>query len=93
MEESGIAARIRAVEGCIRYEYFFTADDPEGLLLIDEWADAEALARYHASPMMKEAAALREKYGLGNRKVTVLHPAAGRSMPNRAPNKDVQPGP
>ncbi|MBR0298787.1 MAG: antibiotic biosynthesis monooxygenase, partial [Bacteroidales bacterium] len=62
MEESGIAARIRAVEGCLRYDYFFPADDPEGLLLIDEWADQEALNRYHSSPMMEEAAALREKY-------------------------------
>ena len=35
MEESGIAGRIRAVEGCLRYDYFFPADDPEGLLLID----------------------------------------------------------
>ena len=36
MEESGVAARIRAIEGCLRYDYFFPADDPEGLLLIDE---------------------------------------------------------
>ena len=38
MESSGIAAHIRAIEGCIRYDYFFPADDPEGLLLIDEWS-------------------------------------------------------
>ena len=69
MEESGIAARIRAVEGCLRYDYFFPADDPEGLLLIDEWADQAALDRYHASPMMQEAAALREKYQLGGRQI------------------------
>ena len=25
MESSGIAARIRAIEGCIRYDYFFRA--------------------------------------------------------------------
>ena len=31
MEESGIAERIRAIEGCLRYDYFFPADDPEGL--------------------------------------------------------------
>ena len=30
MEESGIAGRIRAVEGCLLYDYFFPADDPEG---------------------------------------------------------------
>lgn len=61
MESSGIADRIRAIEGCIRYDYFYPADDPEALLLIDEWEDQEALNRYHNSPMMKEAADLREK--------------------------------
>ncbi len=75
MESSGIAARIRAIEGCIRYDYFFPADDPEGLLLIDEWSGQEALDRYHSSPVMKEAAALREKYKLGNRQVKMFNPA------------------
>ena len=79
MESSGIAARIRAIEGCIRYDYFFPADDPEGLLLIDEWSGQEALNRYHASPAMQEAAALREKYGLGNRTVRMFTPM----MPGR----------
>ena len=74
MEQSGIAARIRAVEGCIRYDYFFPADDSDGLLLIDEWADQAALDRYHASPMMKEAAALREKYKLGGRQIRMFNP-------------------
>ena len=92
MEESGIAARIRAVEGCIRYDYFFPADDPEGLLLIDEWADQAALDRYHASPMMTEAAALREKYGLGGRQIRMfnpLAPAAPRVTPGNRPATDL----
>ena len=74
MEESGIAGRIRAVEGCLRYDYFFPADDPDGLLLIDEWADQAALHRYHTLPMMQEAAALREKYKLGGRSVRRYQP-------------------
>ena len=74
MEESGIAAKIRAIEGCLRYDYFFPADDPEGLLLIDEWTDQEALNRYHSSPVMQEAAALREKYKLGGRQVRMFTP-------------------
>ena len=74
MEQKGIADRIRAVEGCIRYDYFFPADDPDGLLLIDEWADQAALDRYHASPMMQEAAALREKYKLGGRQIRMFNP-------------------
>ena len=74
MEKSGIADKIRNIEGCIRYDYFYPADDPEGLLLIDEWADQEALNRYHSSPVMKDAAALREKYKLGGRQVRMFHP-------------------
>ncbi|RNC65568.1 putative quinol monooxygenase [Proteiniphilum sp. X52] len=62
------------IEGCIRYDYFYPADDPEGLLLIDEWTDQEALDRCHSSPVMKEAAALREKYKLGGRQVRMFHP-------------------
>ncbi len=75
MESSGIAKRIREIEGCIRYDYFYPADDPEGVLLIDEWADQEALNRYHSSPMMDEAAALREKYKLNNRQIRMFTPA------------------
>ena len=74
MESSGIAARIRAVEGCLGYEYFFPADDPNGLLLIDSWENQEALNRYHSSAAMTEAAALREKYGLGGRTVRMFTP-------------------
>lgn len=74
MESSGIAARIRAVEGCLGYEYFFPADDPNGLLLIDSWENQEALNRYHSSPAMTDAAALREKYGLGGRTVRMFTP-------------------
>jgi predicted TIM-barrel fold metal-dependent hydrolase/quinol monooxygenase YgiN len=88
MESSGIAARIRAIEGCIRYDYFFPADDPEGLLLIDEWSGQEALDRYHNSPVMREAAALREKYKLGGRQVRMFHPASSPTNPasqNRPP--------
>ncbi len=82
MESSGIAARIRSIEGCLGYDYFYPADDPEGVLLIDSWENQEALNRYHASPAMQEAAALREKYGLGNRTVRMFTPM----MPGRRQN-------
>lgn len=81
MESSGIAAKIRAIEGCLRYDYFFPAEDPEGLLLIDEWADQEALNRYHSSPVMQEAAALREKYKLGGRQVRMFTPVVPQNNP------------
>ena len=64
MERRGIAAAIRAEEGNLRYRYFFPMDDAETVLLIDQWRDQAAIDAHHASPMMAEIAALREKYDL-----------------------------
>ena len=64
MVSSGAVARIRAEAGNLRYEYFFPMDDPETVLLIDSWADQQAIDAHHASPMMAELAALRDKYDL-----------------------------
>ena len=64
MEESGIAAAIRAEEGNLRYQYFQPLNDPETVLLIDSWRDQAAIDAHHASPMMARLAALREKYDL-----------------------------
>ncbi len=64
MVSSGTADAVRAEEGNLRYEYFFPMDDPETVLLIDSWADQEAIDRHHESPMMEKIASLREKYDL-----------------------------
>ena len=64
MEQSGIAAAIRREPGNLRYQYFQPLDDPETVLLIDSWADQAAIDAHHASPMMAQLAALREKYDL-----------------------------
>ena len=64
MESSGTADAIRAEQGNIRYDYFFSASDPETVLLIDSWASQEAIDAHHATPMMETIAALREKYDL-----------------------------
>ena len=64
MEASGIADAIRAEKGNLRYQYFQPLNDPETILLIDSWTDQEAIDAHHASPMMTQIAALREKYDL-----------------------------
>ena len=51
-EKSGTAAAIRAEKGNLRYDYFFPANDPETVLLIDSWKNQEAIDVHHASPMM-----------------------------------------
>ena len=64
MRASGLVERVRAEKGNLRYEYFLPMDDGETVLLIDAWEDEAALDLHHKSPMMKEIAALREKYHL-----------------------------
>lgn len=64
MESSGTAAAIRSEAGNLKYEYFFPADNPEIVLLIDIWKDQAAIDVHHASPMMQKISALREKYNL-----------------------------
>ena len=64
MVSSGVVDKIRAEEGNLRYDYFFPMDDKETVLLIDSWADQKSIDVHHASPMMAQIIALREKYDL-----------------------------
>ena len=64
MVSCGTVDAIRAEKGNLRYEYFQSLDDPETILLIDSWADQEAIDAHHATPMMNTIAKLREKYDL-----------------------------
>ena len=64
MVSSGTIDAIRAEEGNLRYEYYQSLDDPETILLIDSWANQEAIDKHHATPMMDTIAKLREKYDL-----------------------------
>ena len=64
MTRSGVVSAIRAEDGNERYDYFFPMEDPETVLLIDRWRDQAAIDAHHASPMMGQIAALREKYDL-----------------------------
>ncbi len=64
MVSSWLVDRIRAEEWNEKYEYFFTMEDKETVLLIDRWKDKGALDIHHKSEMMKEIAKLRDKYQL-----------------------------
>ncbi len=83
MVRSGVVSAIRAEDGNLRYEYFFPMDDPETVLLIDQWRDQAAIDAHHASPMMEKVLTLREKYG--------LHVRAERFASDEAlPEKDLK---
>ena len=64
MIESGTVEAIRKEKGNLRYDYFLPLSNEETVLLIDKWADENALDMHHKSDIMKEIAKLRDKYGL-----------------------------
>ena len=64
MIESGTVDAIRNESGNIRYDYFFSMDDTETVLLIDSWENQEAIDHHHKTPMMNQIIGLREKYNL-----------------------------
>ena len=49
MVSSGTVDAIRAEEGNLRYEYYQSLDDPETILLIDSWANQEAIDKHHGA--------------------------------------------
>ncbi len=64
MLKSGIVNDIRTESGTIRYDYFFSINDEETVLLIDSWKDQSSLDTHHSSPMMEKITKPREKYNL-----------------------------
>ena len=64
MMRTGVVDSIRKEEGNLKYEYYFSMEDEETLLLIDSWKDQNAIDQHHASPMMEQIIKLREKYDL-----------------------------
>jgi len=64
MISSGIVDEIRNKEGNLRYEYFYSINDNDTVLLIDSWVNQEALDEHHHSSMMQKIIHLREKYDL-----------------------------
>ena len=64
MVESGIVSEIRSKEGNLRYDYFLPLEDKETILLIDQWANQEALDLHHQSATMQRILDLRQEYDL-----------------------------
>lgn len=64
MKETGAVEEIRSLKGNQRYEYYWSLDDPQTVLLIHSWETQEDLEAYRESPMQKVIASLREKYDI-----------------------------
>ena len=59
-----IGEKSRAEAGCIRYDYFFPADDDTRILLWEQWESREAQKVHTTQPHFPVTGALKEKHGI-----------------------------
>ena len=59
---SGILNTVRAEDGCEGYDYYFSAENPDTVLLIEKWVSPEQQEARLQSAHMAELMRIKEKY-------------------------------
>ncbi len=62
VRSEGILADIRAEDGCLRYDYYFSESDKNELLLIEAWETAEHQKVHIAQPHMDRLRGFKDDY-------------------------------
>ena len=59
---SGILNTVRAEDGCEGYDYYFSAESPDAVMLVEKWASAKQQEAHLQSAHMAELMRIKEKY-------------------------------
>ena len=62
VKEEGILSAIRAEDGCLRYNYYFSEADENELLLIEAWESKQHQQIHIGQPHMARLRALKGDY-------------------------------
>lgn len=62
VKNAGIIDKIRREDGFISYDYFFSADDPDILLLVEKWSSEKYQKAHLETEHMRELKLIKEKY-------------------------------
>ena len=62
LRSSGILKKIREENGCLSYDFYFSEEDENTLLLVEQWQDADCQKIHLEQTHMKEAMAVKEQY-------------------------------
>ena len=60
--ETGILTLIRQEAGCLAYDYYFSAQDENVVLLIERWESAEHQRIHMQQPHMTRLREIKDKY-------------------------------
>ena len=62
IKAEGLDAASRAEEGNSKYDFYFAADNPDELFLVEYWRDAEAVAIHNGMPHFKRLGELKKDF-------------------------------
>lgn len=62
LESSGVAAAVRAEDGCIHYDYYYSAKDENVVFLFEEWQSETHQQIHLKQPHMAALRQIKEKY-------------------------------
>ena len=62
VKDTGILEAVRAEDGCIRYEYYLSEEDPNVLLLIEQWETQQHQQVHVEQPHMLQMRGFKNDY-------------------------------
>ncbi len=52
MKDTGVLASIRAEDGCMKYDYYLSAENPDEILLVEQWESKQHQQIHMTQPHM-----------------------------------------
>lgn len=60
--EEGVLTAIRGEDGCVRYDYYFSAQNADEVLLVETWQSEEKQRIHMTQPHMAALSRIKETY-------------------------------
>ena len=64
VSEAGIIEETHKEEGNLRYDYFFSCERDNEILIMEKWVDKEAQVYHDGLPHLVTLGKIKEKYGI-----------------------------
>lgn len=61
VRDSGVLSEIRSETGCLGYDYFLDAHEPDRILLVEKWESVRLQQLHLAQPHMKRLQEIKER--------------------------------
>ena len=62
LEEQGVASAVRAEEGCVHYDYYYSAKDSDVIFLFEEWETKRHQEIHLTQPHIATLLAIKDQY-------------------------------